>query len=530
MRIGRDSTRAGKLLTISAATVYPSAWNNSDPESYMSEAGETEPKTAPPFTPCGRSRRELLWEMGGGFVATALTYLMAQDGFFPAAAQAATPTAGASAGPLAPKKPHFPGKAKNVIFLFMYGGPSQVDTWDPKPELLKYHGQPMPNLEQDPLFKVRNPGKLMASSRKFTRAGQSGIEVSDLYPHLAGCIDDIAVIRSTYADSFAHGSGLLQMNTGAIRQGYPSLGSWVSYGLGTENQNLPAFVVLLDHRGGPISGPPNWGAGFMPATFQGTQFRTSGDPILNLNPPEGVTSAQRRGQIELLRKLHALRGPAGPENSELSARIASYELSFRMQGHAPEAVDLSREPEETKQLYGLDNPITEKFGRRCLLARRLVERGVRFVQVYSGGGHNDENWDAHGDVNKNHELHCAETDRPMYALLTDLKRRGLLDDTLVVWSGEFGRTPTAENGKGRDHNPRGFSTWMAGGGIRGGQVVGATDDFGFAAAENKVHVHDLHATILHLMGLDHERLTFRFQGRDFRLTDVAGHVVHDLIV
>jgi hypothetical protein len=470
--------------------------------------------------PCGRTRREFLWEAGGGFVGTALTFLLAQDGFF-GVANAASPTA--------PREPHFPARAKSCIFLFMYGGPSQVDLWDPKPALARYNGQPIPMLDQDPLLKVRNPGRLLASTRKFTKSGQSGVEVSDLFPHLARCIDDLAIIRGTYADSFAHGSGLLQMNTGFLRQGYPCLGSWVTYGLGTLNENLPAFVVLLDHRGGPITGPPNWSSGFMPAAYQGTQFRTSGDPILYLQPPAGITRAQQRQQLDLLADFNRQHRRVSPENSELSARIESYELAYRMQAHAPEAVDLSRETAATKQLYGLDSPRTEKFGRRCLLARRLVERGVRFVQVYSGGGHSEETWDAHGDVNKNHELHCGETDQPIAALLTDLKCRGLLDETLVVWAGEFGRTPTGQNGKGRDHSPRGFSTWMAGGGVKGGQVVGATDEFGYAAVENKVHVHDLHATILHLMGLDHTLLTYFHGGRDLRLTDVSGRVVRELL-
>jgi Protein of unknown function (DUF1501) len=479
-------------------------------------------------TPCGRTRREFFWEAGGGFVGTALATLLAGDGFFtrPAAATEREPLI---ASPLAPKAPHFPGKAKACIVLFMYGGVSQVDTFDPKRELSRHSGKPIPTLDSDPLLKVRKPGTLLGSSRRFARHGQSGIEVSDLYPHLAGCVDDLAVIRGMYADSFAHGSGLLQMNTGFLGQGHPSLGSWVTYGLGTVNQNLPGYVVLLDHRGGPISGPPNWGAGFMPATYQGTQFRTSGEPILNLQPPNGVSAAQQRNQLDLLAKLGAPRGNAGADNAELKARIASYELAFRMQATAPEAVDISSESAETRRLYGLDDPRTERFGRRCLLARRLVERGVRFVQVYSGGGHNDQNWDAHGDVDKNHELHCGETDRPMAALLTDLKRRGLLDETLVVWTGEFGRTPTGQNGKGRDHSPRGFTAWMAGGGVKGGQTYGATDDFGYAAVENKVHVHDLHATILHLLGFDHTLLTYFHGGRDMRLTDVHGRVVQDLM-
>jgi hypothetical protein len=477
------------------------------------------------LTPCGQTRREFLWEAGGGFVGTALAALLAGDGFFPNSTIASeTPES-----PLASKPPRFPAKAKACIVLFMYGGVSQVDTFDPKPGLARRNGQPIPLLDSDPVLKARKPGMLLASSRKFARCGQSGIEISDLYPHLSRCMDDLAVIRSMHTDSFAHGSGLLQMNTGFVRQGYPSLGSWLTYGLGTENQNLPAYVVLLDQRGGPISGPPNWGSGFMPATYQGTQFRSSGEPILNLRPPARITAAQQRNQLDLLAKLNRGAGSARPGNSELLARIASYELAFRMQATAPESVDLSSEPAETQRLYGLDDPRTAEFGRRCLMARRLVERGVRFVQVYSGGGHIDQCWDAHGDVNKNHELHCGETDRPMAALLTDLKRRGLLDETLVVWTGEFGRTPTGENGKGRDHSPRGFTVWLAGGGVKGGQAFGATDEFGYAAVENKVHVHDLHATILHLMGLDHTLLTYFHGGRDMRLTDVHGRVVRELL-
>jgi hypothetical protein len=479
---------------------------------------------APRLTPCGETRRELLWQAGGGFVATALTAMLGEDAFFPQPALAAAP-----ASPLAARAPHFPGKAKRVIFIFNYGGVSQVDTFDPKPELNRRTGEAMPNLDSDPLFKSRNPGKLLGSTRSWKRYGRSGIEVSDLFPSVGECIDDIAVVRSLYADTFAHGSGLLQMNTGFVRTGCPSLGSWAAYGLGTENSNLPAFVVLLDHRGGPISGPQNWTAGFMPATYQGTQFRSSGDPILNMRPPDGVTPAQQRQQLDMLAELHRLRGPAGYDNSELMARIQSYELAYRMQAAAPEAVDLSGETSATRNLYGIDEGITDKFGRRCLVARRLVERGVRFVQVYSGGGHNDDSWDAHGDVNANHELHAKETDQPIAGLLRDLKSRGLLDETLVVWSSEFGRTPTNQGGKGRDHSPRGFSVWLAGGGVRGGQAIGRTDDFGYAAVQDKVHVHDLHATILHLMGLDHLRLTYLHGGRNMRITDVSGTVVKSLV-
>jgi hypothetical protein len=482
-----------------------------------------------PLTPCGRTRREFLWQAGGGFVGTALLTLLAEDGFFGRSAlgeDAGAPLESA----LRPKVPPLAAKAKACIVLFMYGGVSQVDTFDPKPELNRLDGRPIPILDKDPVLKGRNPGTLLGSSRKFARHGQAGTTVSDLYPHVARCVDDMAVIRGMYTDSFAHGSALLQMNTGFLRQGYPSLGSWVTYGLGTVNQNLPGYVVLLDQRGGPISGPPNWGAGFMPATYQGTVFRTSGEPILNLRPPQEISRGQQRRELDLLAKLSRPDGTTTPESSELRARVASYELAFRMQASAPEAVDIASESAETRRLYGLDDPRTERFARRCLMARRLIERGVRFVQVYSGGGHNDENWDAHGDVNKNHELHCGETDRPIAALLTDLKRRGLLDETLVVWAGEFGRTPTGQNGKGRDHSPRGFTAWMAGGGVKGGLTYGTTDEFGYAAIDKRVHVHDLHATILHLLGFDHTLLTYFHGGRDMRLTDVEGRVVRDLLI
>jgi len=471
--------------------------------------------------PCGRTRREFLWEAGGGFAALPLSSMLTDDGFF-----GSTATADSS---LTPKPSHRGRPTKACICLFMYGGPSQVDLFDPKPMLNKFHGKTMPGIEKDRLFKVRNPGTLLGSSRVFRPHGESGLPISDLFPNLARHADDIAVLRSCYADSFAHGSGMLQMNTGMVRQGYPSLGSWSVYGLGSANQNLPGYVVMLDQHGGPINGPPNWSSGFMPASFQGTQFRTSGDPILNLQPPPRVTLAQQRQQLDLLKRFNQKYSAESPENTELQARIASYELAFRMQAHAPEAVDLSGETRQTRRLYGLDDPRTENFGRRCLLARRLVERGVRFVQVYSGGGHGEDTWDAHGDVNKNHGKHCGATDLPIAGLLTDLKQRGLLDETLLFWTGEFGRTPTGQNGKGRDHSPRGFSTWMAGAGARGGQAIGATDDFGFAAVENKLHVHDVHANMLHLMGLDHEKLTYFHAGRDHRLTDVSGRIVPELV-
>ncbi len=373
-----------------------------------------QPKPLPRLTPCGRTRREFIWQAGGGFVGTALTWMLAQDGLLPHAR-------GATSEPVSlatPKPAHFAPKAKNCIFLFMYGGPSHMDLFDPKPELTKREGQPMPNLEKDPRFDAgRTSGKpLLGSLWEFSKHGQSGIEVSSLFPKVAECVDDMAIIRSCHADSFAHGSGLLQMNTGSLRQGYPSLGSWVTYGLGTVNQNLPSYVVMLDHRGGPIGGAPNSGAGFMPAGYQGTQFRTSGDPIIDLSPRGGVTRQQQRGQLDLLAQLGEMHREQLPHDTELAARLESYELAFRMQQHAPEAVDFSRETAETIERYGLNHETTEKFGRRCLMARRLVERGVRFVQVYSGGGHFDENWDAHQGMKKNHELHCAETDQPIATL------------------------------------------------------------------------------------------------------------------
>jgi hypothetical protein len=473
------------------------------------------------MTPCGRTRREFLWQTGAGFTGVALAAMLAEDGFFSRARADEGYT-----DPLMPRAPQFPAKAKRVIFLFMYGGPSHVDLFDPKPDLQGRSGKTV-DLEVRKGSVAKST--LLGSPFAFRKHGQSGTEVSELYPNLANCVDDLAVIRSMWADSFAHGSAMIQMNTGSLFQGKPCLGSWSIYGLGTENRNLPGFVVLVDPRGGPIGGAPNWGSGYMPATYQGTQFRTTGDPILNLSPRLPVTREEQRAQLDFLARLNEPHRAARAHDSELAARVASYELAYRMQAHAPEAVDIESESEETKRLYGLDEERSADFGRKCLLARRLVERGVRFVQVYSGGGHNDENWDAHGDVVKNHKLHCAETDKPIAGLLTDLKRRGLLEDTLVIWSGEFGRMPTSQGGTGRDHNPKGFTAWLAGGGVKGGTVYGSTDEIGYAAADDKVHVHDLHATILHLLGFDHTLLTFFHGGREQRLTDVHGNVVEGVL-
>ncbi len=431
-----------------------------------------------------------------------------------------------AAGPLAPKAPPLPHTAKRVISLFMQGGPSQVDTFDPKPLLTKLHGKHPPASFGDEDFQN---GKLkdsivLGSARAFKRYGQSGIEVSDLLPHIAEKVDDIAVVRSVYHEGFTHSQAQFLINNGWARIGRPSVGSWLLYGLGSENENLPGFVVLLE--GGIRSGPAVFGQGFLPAAYQGTSFRPGRNPILNLNPARGIQPAEQRDLLDTLKKLNEQHLSARNQDSELSARIASYELAFRMQMSAPEATDIGAESEATKKLYGLDNPVSADFGGRCLLARRLVERGVRFVQVWSGNGMNATDWDGHIACDKNHQAKAAQTDKAVAGLLTDLKARGLLDSTLVIWGGEFGRSPTSDGGQngseGRDHNPYGFTIWMAGGGVRGGRVIGSTDELGLRAMEDRVHLHDLHASILGLMGLDHTKLTYRHQGRDFRLTDVGG--------
>jgi hypothetical protein len=453
------------------------------------------------------TRRDMLLRGGAGFGALALAYLLRDDPLFAATSAAA---------PSSPKPPHYPARAKRVIFLFMEGGPSHIDLFDPKPKLNELAGQPLP-----PSFgkvitamgEVNAP--LLGSKRKWRRHGHSGLWVSDWLPHIAECADDLAILRSCWADGINHSSGVCQMNTGSTLAGRPSLGSWVSYGLGTENQDLPAFVVLQDNNSQVVNGPRNWGAGFMPAVYQGIRIRGDAEPIPNLNPPPGVSEAQQRGKLELLDELNRRHAAARPLQTELEARIAGYELAFRMQAHAPEAVDISRETEATKQLYGMDDKETAVFGRNCLLARRLVERGVRFVQLYHGAG---SKWDAHTKIEQNHAQLCRSSDKPIAGLLRDLKQRGLLDDTLVIWGGEFGRTPMSEKGDGRDHNPTGFTMWLAGGGVKGGQVIGTTDELGLHAVEDRLHVHDLHATILHLLGLDHMELVYRYKGRPERPT------------
>ncbi len=431
--------------------------------------------------------------------------------------------------PLSPKPPMFPTKAKSVIFLFMYGGPSQVDTFDPKPDLDKYHGKTMntvlQNVGEVKTFGGGGNAPLMRSPYKFQKYGKSGLEVSEIYPNVGQCVDDICFLRSIYGDSNNHAPALFEMNTGSILQGHPSVGSWVTYGLGSQNQDLPGFVVMTDHRGGPIGGAPNWSSGFMPATYQGTLFRSSGTPILDLSPGEGVSAAEQRSSLDLLAKMNEEHLHSNPGDSELEARIGAYELAYRMQAHAPEVVDISKETEETKALYGIDSARTEKFGRKCLMARRLVERGVRFIQIYSGGGHGDDTWDAHGDIVGNHGKHAGDTDKPIAGLLKDLKRRGLLDSTLVVWGGEFGRMPISQGSTGRDHNPGVQTVWMAGGGVKGGTVIGASDEVGYKAGTDPYHIRDLHATILHAMGLNDMALTYLYNGRFQRLTENGGKVI-----
>jgi hypothetical protein len=473
---------------------------------------------------CAGNRREFLWQMGAGFGGLALTGLLDADGFFGSRAVAA----GLRSEPLAPRPPHRPAPAKACIFLFMYGGPSQMDLFDYKPELNRRHGQTA-NLEQR--RRDVKPGTLLGSKRTFRQFGQSGQWCSDALPLLSSQMDKLAVVKALYSDSFAHGSAMIQMNSGRVLQGWPSLGSWLNYGLGTTNRNLPGYVVMLDPRGGPISGATNWSSGFMPAAYQGTVFRAAGNPILNLDSAAGHTRAMQRDMVDTLNQLNAEHLASRPGFSELQARVASYELAFELQRSAPEALDLSQESQETLDLYGINEPKPQDhalalgpapFGRQCLIARRLVERGVRFVQIYHGGGHQQQNWDAHFGVEENLKIHCPEIDRPITALLTDLERQGLLDSTVVVWGGEFGRQAVSqgENG-GRDHNPKGFTYWLAGGGVKGGTSYGETDELGHEAAVDRHHIRDLHATLLHLMGFDHHKLSYFHGGLDQKLTGVV---------
>jgi hypothetical protein len=469
--------------------------------------------------PTHANRRQFLLQAGGGIGGIALAHLMSS--------RANGATAATAGSPLAPKPTHFPGKAKRVIYLFMHGGPSHMDLWDPKPDLEKYSGQPLPESFGSVMTRrdvAKNP--LLGPIKPFRPRGQSGLEISDFLPHMAELADEFCVLRSCHGDSVNHPQSVYQMNTGSILAGRPSLGSWVAYGLGTENQNMPAFVVMPDPAGGLKGGPPAWGSGFLPATYQGTTMRAGENPILDLKPQESVSSERQRRILEAVRRLNHDHLAARDFDDDLAARVRSYELAFRMQSAAPELVDISRESEATRKLYGIDEQHTREFGTRCLLARRMIESGVRFVQLYSG---DTNGWDAHKDVLNNHTQYCAATDKPVAGLLRDLKARGLLEDTLVIWGGEFGRMPMSEQGTGRDHNPWGYSVVLAGAGVKGGIAYGSTDAIGLRAEDKPVHIHDLHATLLHLLGIDHEHLTYLHNGRQDRLTEVAGKVVTEIL-
>ncbi len=470
------------------------------------------------------SRREVLSRTANGFGAVALAALLADDG---RAAPPADNRGGSEKAPFAPKKPHFPAKARSVILLFMDGGPSQVDTFDPKPLLEKYHGQRFPAKVEPTQF--NNIGNTLASPWKFHKSGQCGLPVSELFPHVATCADELAVIRSMVSNFSEHSNANYFFHCGFGQQGRPSMGAWVTYGLGSECRDLPGFVVLNSGMI-PPGGMDCFGSGFLPAAYQGSLFRHGVNPISDLVPPAGESARTREAKRKLLRSLDAgnLARQAGGDTDPLEAAIANYELSFRMQNAVPELTDLTRETEETHRLYGLDDPKTQVFGRQCLIARRMVEKGVRFIELLCPNvGH--DRWDQHSNLKRGHEDNARAVDRPIAGLLKDLKGRGLLDSTLVIWGGEFGRTPMAQGGDGRDHNPFGFTVWLAGGGTKGGTVYGATDEFGYHAVQDKVQIHDLHATILHLLGFDHTKLTFRFGGRDMRLTDVHGEVVKGVL-
>jgi len=467
-------------------------------------------------TPC--SRRDFLARAGGGLGLLALLSIMEEK----------ASGRGRSTNPLAAHPPHFKAPAKSVIWCFLDGGPSHIDLFDPKPALKRLEGQALPGSFKRPVTSMGRTAftPLLATRRAFKQHGKSGLWVSDWYPEIASCADELAVVRSCYADGLNHVGSICQMNTGSVLGGRPSLGAWALYGLGSVSENLPGFVVLLDYPEDPPGGARNWSTGFMSPTFQGTKFRGEGTPVLALSPPQPIPAGQQRAQLDFIQELNRRHAAARQHDEELEARIAAYELAYRMQAAAPEAVDLTQETAETKRLYGLDDPHTERMGRNCLLARRLVERDVRFVQLYCGSG---SRWDAHSDVESNHSRYCRESDRPIAALLKDLKRRGLLDSTLVIWGGEFGRTPMSESGKGRDHNPYGFTMWLAGGGIKGGLTFGATDEIGLYSVDNRVHVHDIHATILHCLGLDHRKLTYPYNGRDERATINGGKVIGELL-
>jgi hypothetical protein len=465
--------------------------------------------------PCGGvatmlSRRQWLCRAGGGAGMIALANLLAEQKLLGDQQQ--------PVNSLVPRPGHFPAKAKAVIWLFMEGAPSAVDMFDPKPELARRDGQ---TTGIKAFF--GNPGPLMKSPFSFKRYGDCGQWVCEKYTNVARHVDKLAFIKSCYSESNDHVPAIYQINSGLPRPGFPTAGAWVTYGLGSKNQNLPGYVVMGNTKGAK-GGPHNWGAGFLPSTYQGTLFRSQGTPVLNLNRQPRITKGDQRAQLDLMARLNDEHLSRHDPDAEFASRMASFELAFRMQAEAIEVVNLSKESTATHAMYGIDNPESRSYGSKCLMARRLIESGVRFVQVYSDG-----EWDAHNDLEKNHSGHCAATDVPVAGLLTDLEARGLLDSTLVIWGGEFGRLPISQNGNGRDHNPNGFLQWMAGAGVKGGTSYGQTDEIGYSAVENRASVNDLHATILHLLGLDHARLTYFHNGRSYRLTDVAGNVIHDIM-
>jgi hypothetical protein len=482
-----------------------------------------------PASPAFFSRREAIKRAGAGFGLLALAGLLRDEGLLVPSAFGETLQ---RTNPLAPRQPHFAAKAKAVIWLFINGGPSQVDTWDYKPELEKRNGVKLDNFDKFTGFFANEVGPLMKSPFKFQQHGQSGAWVSEIFPHLSKHVDKMAFIHSLYSQSNNHSPALFMMNTGMTRMGFPCVGSWATYGLGTENQNLPAFCVMSDPRGRglPKGSAQNWGSGFLPGVFQGTYLRPQGDAIDNLKPPSEMTDAEQRAQLSLLETLNREHLQETGDD-ELAARIQSFELAYRMQIQAPEALDLSKEPAAIKELYGINNKECAHFAVQCLMARRLVERGVRFVQIYSGGMDNQLSWDGHKDIFGNHKGFAGETDQPIAALLEDLAQRGLLDSTLVIWGGEFGRLPISQPGDkpGRDHNQHANTVWLAGGGVKAGVHYGATDEIGHKAAVDRVSINDFHATLLHLLGFNHEKLTYRYNGRDFRLTDVAGQVVRAIV-
>jgi len=482
------------------------------------------------------TRREMLRRSGCGAGLLGLAALLNDEGAL-AAPSPLSDVGHRTLDPLAPRRTHFPARAKHVIWIFINGGPSHVDTWDYKPALEKHHGQSIrtfaPDFKDTTGFFKNQVGALMRSPFAFRPRGQCGKRVADIFPHLGEHVDKMAFIHSGYAESNNHSPALFQMNTGYTRTGFPCVGSWVTYGLGSLSRNLPGFVVMCDPkgRGLPKGQASNWSAGFLPGVYQGTFVQSTGQPIANLTRPAALNDGQQRAQLDLIKQLNELHYQQHAAEAELTARIESYELAYRMQMAAPEAFDLTREPASMRRLYGLDEPRCRHFARQCLIARRLIERGVRFVQIYSGGMENQLSWDGHIDIQGNHAQFAAETDQPVAGLLADLAQRGLLNETLVIWCGEFGRLPIAQTGKkpGRDHNPHCFTAWLAGGGVKGGVSYGESDEIGYKAAINRVSIPDLHATILHLLGIDHTRLTYRYNGRDFRLTDVSGNVLHDLL-